>query len=115
MWLRWMLHQTAITALITRYSSTLFTDSTSAESIANNPLQSERKKHIAIKYHFIRELVEAGVLMTEHVDILVNVADMQTKVLGKRKFEPFCTIAMGHGELAKPTKRKLTEVSDEFV
>jgi hypothetical protein len=115
LWLRWLLAQTGITALITHYSSTIFSDNTAAENIANNPLQSDKTKHIAIKYHFVRELVEAGVLVVEHVDTLLNVADIGTKPLGKRKFEPLADIALGHGELVKPTKRRRTERSDEFV
>ena len=115
LWLRWLLKQTGVAALITKYSSTLFTDSTSAQAIAENPLQSERTKHIAIKYHFIRELIEAGVISTEHVDTLLNVADIGTKALGKRKFTPFADMALGHTDLVRPTKRRLTILSDEFV
>jgi hypothetical protein len=115
MWVRWLLKQTGIREIITSYSSTLFIDNTAAERIANNPLQSEKTKHIAIKYHFIRELIEAGVLDTEHVDTVLNVADICTKVLGKRIFQPLSELAMGHGELVRPTKRRRTETSDEFV
>ena len=115
LWLRWLLHQIGVRSLITEYSSTLFTDSTAAQSIAANPVQSERTKHIAIKYHFIRSLVQGGVISLEHVDTLLNVADIGTKVLGKRQFLPLSVIAMGHGELVRPTKRCRTEQSDEFV
>ena len=115
LWLRWLLHQTKIKSIITSYSSTIFTDSTAAQAIAENPLSSDRTKHIAIKYHFIRDLIIAGVITTEHVDTLLNVADMGTKVLSKRKFIPFADMAMGHAPLVQPTKRQKTEVSDEFV
>ena len=115
MWLRWLLHETGIRALITSYSSSLFTDNTAAEANTNNPSQGEKTKHIAIKYHLVRELVAAGVLTTEHVDTLVNPADIGTKVLGKRSFEPLAEMSLGHGELVRPTKRRRTEPSDEFV
>jgi hypothetical protein len=93
----------------------MFTDSTAAQAIAENPVQSERTKHIAIKYHFIRDLIEAGVVTAEHVDTLCNVADMNTKVLGRRKFVPFSEMALGQGNLVRPTKRTRTARSDDFV
>ena len=115
LWLRWLLFQTGITTLISRFSSTIFSDNVAAETIASNESQSDKTKHIAIKYHFIRELIAVGVLVVEHVDTLLNVADIGTKALGKRKFVEFANMAMGRGELVKPTKRKRTERSDEFV
>jgi hypothetical protein len=101
--------------VITAFSSTIFTDSTAAQAIAENPLQSARTKHIAIKYHFVRELICAGVITAEHVDTHSNVADLGTKALGKRKFVPFAAMAMGHTPVVRPTKRTRTELSDEFV
>ena len=83
--------------------------------MAENPVSSERTKHIAIKYHFIRALIEAGVITIEHIDTLLNVADIGTKPLGKRKFTTLCAMVMGTVSCAKPTKRRKTEVSDEFV
>jgi len=115
MWLRWMLFQLGIPQLITEYSSTLFTDNTAAESIARNPVVSEKTKHIAMKYHLTRQVEEAHVVAIEHIDTEVNAADIGTKVLSKRKFLPLRDLAMGHGELARPTKRFRTEKSDEFV
>ena len=115
LWIRWLLKQTGIESLITACSSALFIDSTAAEHIANNPLQSERTKHIAIKYHFVRELIEVGVLHTEHVESSLNVSDICTKDLGKRKFEPLSDQAMGRVGVVQPTKRKKTIISDEFV
>jgi len=115
LWLRWLLFQTGIKDLITEYSSTLFVDSTAAEGMAKNPVSSERTKHVAIKYHFVRILYDVGVICFEHVDTDSNVADLGTKSLGKRKYEPLSDLAMGHGDTVMPTKRKRTEKSDEFV
>jgi hypothetical protein len=115
LWLRWLLSETKIKSIITSYSSTIFTDSTAAQAMAENPISSERTKHIAIKYHFIRTLIDAGVIVLEHVDTLLNVADIGTKPLGKRTFANLCKLVMGHEPSVKPTKRKRTEQSDEFV
>ena len=47
---------------------------------------TERSKHVGIKYHFIQDLVEAGVICQEHVESALNVADLGTKVITKRVF-----------------------------
>ena len=64
-----------------KYSSTLFGDATIA--MASIPVEYERTKHIAIRYFFIRELVESGVISMEHVD---TVADIGTRSLGRAKY-----------------------------
>ncbi|CAM9215323.1 unnamed protein product, partial [Ectocarpus fasciculatus] len=94
-WMRWLLKQTAIPQLVTTFSSTLFGDNTASLAMASNPVHHNRTKHIAIKYYLIRSLVEAGVIAVEHVDTLLNVADIGTKALGRVKFEPLCALAMG--------------------
>ena len=41
---------------------TLFCDNTSAINISKNPVQHTRTKHIELRYHFIRDLVERNIL-----------------------------------------------------
>ena len=36
----------------------LYCDNTSAINISKNPMMHAKTKHIAIKYHYVRELVE---------------------------------------------------------
>lgn len=43
-------------------STTLFCDNKSAISMAKNPVFHSRTKHIDVKYNFIREAVENGVI-----------------------------------------------------
>ena len=62
----------------------------------------------------MRDLVEAGVLSLEHVATECNVADIGTKALGRIKFLHLCELAMGRGDLERPSKRQRTEHSDEF-
>ena len=40
----------------------LFIDNQSAMRLANNPENHKRTKHINIKYHYIRELIEQGAI-----------------------------------------------------
>ncbi|CAL2233202.1 unnamed protein product [Prunus armeniaca] len=46
-------------------TSTLFCDNLSAINISKNPVQHSRTKHIDIRHHFIRELVEEKVISLE--------------------------------------------------
>ena len=58
-------------------------------------MQSERTKHIVIKYHFVRTLQQEGVLSIEHVNTLLNPADIGTKNLGKIKHADLAPLALG--------------------
>jgi hypothetical protein len=114
LWLRWLLKQTGIQAAITRYSSTLFGDNTAAETMIENPINHNTKKHIALKYRYIEKLVECGVIATEHIGTELNIADIGTKALGRVKFYAHRKRVFGGEELDVPTKRRVTEVSDDF-
>ena len=60
-------------------NSTLYSDSQSAIFIANNPAFHFKTKHIQIKYHFIRQLLDDEQLMLEKVCGSKNPANMLTK------------------------------------
>ena len=40
----------------------IYTDNNGALLLANNPIFHKRTKHIAVKYHYIRDLVSKGVI-----------------------------------------------------
>lgn len=44
-----------------------FCDNTSAINIAHNPLQHDRTKHIEIKWHFIKEKLDNGLITATYV------------------------------------------------
>ena len=69
---------------------TIKCDNQSAITICRNPTHHNRAKHIDIRYHFIRELVEKKEVIVEYVSSERNVADIFTKALGKRKFHNHC-------------------------
>ena len=50
----------------------------------------DRSKHIDIRYHFIRDMVQRGAVRLDHIGIDKLVADILTKPLGKVKFPTFC-------------------------
>jgi hypothetical protein len=45
----------------------LLCDSTSAISVAKNPVLHSRTKHIEVRYHFLRDNVEKGTIVLSHV------------------------------------------------
>ena len=56
---------------------------------ASNPVTEKRSKHIDIRYHYIRELVERGVVHVLYIQGVDNPADVLTKNLGHTKFSKF--------------------------
>jgi hypothetical protein len=61
-------------------------DNTSAISIAENPVQHSRTKHIEIRYHFIREYVLNGTIELQFVPTDKQIADIFTKPLDEATF-----------------------------
>ena len=64
----------------------LYEDNEGAKALAENPLSSERSKHIDVRYHFIRELVGTGRIRIVHVDSGWQHADILTKPLSINLF-----------------------------
>ena len=62
-------------------------DNTSAIKLANNPVFHKRSKHIEIRHHFIRQLVEDNLITFIFVGSADNVADMFTKPLKPHIFK----------------------------
>jgi hypothetical protein len=66
---------------------TLYCDNLSAINISKNHIQHSRTKHIDIRHHFIRDLVEDKVVTLEHVNTEKQIADIFTKALDANRFE----------------------------
>jgi len=54
--------------------------------IASNPVTEKRSKHIDIRYHYIREVVELKLVEVYFIEGDKNPADLLTKNLGSVKF-----------------------------
>jgi glutamate formiminotransferase len=61
---------------------TIFEDNQSAIKTANNKIHNQRSKHIDIRYHWIRELIENGDVKLVYCPTEHMVADIMTKALG---------------------------------
>jgi transposase InsO family protein len=65
----------------------LFCDNKSAIAMAKNPCFHSRTRHIAIKYHFIRDAIEDGEVELNYCKSEEQVADIFTKALPTSKFQ----------------------------
>ena len=64
----------------------MFCDNTSAINISKNPVMHSKTKNIAIKYHFVRELVQDKEIRLEYVHTKEQIVDIFTKPLPKDAF-----------------------------
>ncbi|GJT29039.1 retrovirus-related pol polyprotein from transposon TNT 1-94 [Tanacetum coccineum] len=65
----------------------MYCDSKAAIAISCNPLQHSHTKHIDVRYHFIKEQVEKGIVELFFVRTEYQLADLFTKALSKDRFK----------------------------
>ena len=73
---------------------TIFSDNIGANYLCANPVFHTRMKHLAIDYHFVRDLVAKNELQVSHVPSSHQLADLLTKPLSRRQHE-FLTSKIG--------------------
>ena len=64
----------------------VFYDNTNEINISKNPMMHTKTKHISIKYHFLRELVQDKAVRFEYVNTKEKNVDIFTKPLPKDAF-----------------------------
>jgi hypothetical protein len=64
-------------------------DNQSCIKLSENPVFHDRSKHIEIRYHYIRDMVQKGAVRLQYVATDEQVADVLTKPLSRMKFEYF--------------------------
>ncbi|KAH9699088.1 Integrase catalytic domain-containing protein [Citrus sinensis] len=57
----------------------VFCDNQSTKFLAKNQTYHVRTKHIDVKYHYVREIIESGVVLLRKIDTKDNPSDMLTK------------------------------------
>ena len=72
---------------IKQETMSVFCNNRSAIDISKNPIQYSRTKHIDIRHHFIRDLVEEKIISLHHIHIENQLADIFTKPLDATHFE----------------------------
>ena len=65
----------------------LYCDNTNAINISKNLVMHAKTKHIAIEYHYVRELVEDKEVKMEYVNSKEQIAEIFTKPLPKDAYE----------------------------
>ncbi|GJX69742.1 hypothetical protein Tco_0305469 [Tanacetum coccineum] len=65
----------------------LYCDNKSATALCCNNVQHSRSKHIDVRYHFIKEQVENGVIELFFIRTEYQLADSFTKALARERFE----------------------------
>nr|GEW81104.1 hypothetical protein [Tanacetum cinerariifolium] len=65
----------------------MYCDSKASIAISCNPLQHSRTKHIDVRYHFIKEKVEKGIVELFFVGTEYQLADLFTKALLEERFK----------------------------
>ena len=72
----------------------LHCDSQSVIFLAKNLVHHDRTKHIARKIHFIRDIIELGLVKVLKIHTSLNTTDMLTKTLRGSAFEK-CLVTLG--------------------
>ncbi|XP_021602452.1 uncharacterized mitochondrial protein AtMg00810-like [Manihot esculenta] len=67
----------------------LYGDNLSALHLTVNPVLHTRSKHVALDYHYVRERVAQGVLITRYIPSAYQVADIFTKSMTKTRLAQF--------------------------
>ena len=65
----------------------LYGDNMGAIHLSKNPKDHARTKHIDIRFHFIRDMLESGDIILNYIESRENVADTFTKPLPRNMFE----------------------------
>ena len=71
----------------------LFVDSQNVIHLVKNSTFHSRSKHIDVRYHWIRDALDAKLLELAKIYTNDNGVDMMTKALLRGKFEACCEIA----------------------
>ncbi|GJZ89981.1 hypothetical protein Tco_0661908 [Tanacetum coccineum] len=87
----------------------IYCDTKSAIAIYWNPVQHSRTKHIAVRYHFIKDHVEKGTIKLYFVKTNHELADLFTKALPVDRFN-YLVCRLGMRSLSPHELERLTKL-----
>ncbi|GJZ10456.1 retrovirus-related pol polyprotein from transposon TNT 1-94 [Tanacetum coccineum] len=86
----------------------MYCDNKSAIALCCNNVQHSRSKHIDIRFHFLKEQVENGVVELYFVNTEYQLADIFTKAFGRERIE-FLINKLGMRSLTPKTLKQLAD------
>ncbi|GKB14151.1 hypothetical protein Tco_0848074 [Tanacetum coccineum] len=90
----------------------LYCDNKSVIALCCNNVQHSRAKHIDVRYHFIKDQVENGIVELYFVQTEYQLADIFTKPLPRERFN-FLIEKLGIRSMSPETLKHLAEETDE--
>ncbi|GJT14107.1 hypothetical protein Tco_0861149 [Tanacetum coccineum] len=90
----------------------MYSDNKSVIALCCNNVQHSRSKHIDIRFHFIKEHVENGVIELYFVNTEYQLADIFTKALARERIE-FLINKLGMRSFTPETLKHLADEVDE--
>ncbi|GJY34231.1 retrovirus-related pol polyprotein from transposon TNT 1-94 [Tanacetum coccineum] len=91
----------------------MFCDNKNAIALSYNNVQHSRSKHIDIRFHFIKEHVENGVIELYFVNSEYQLADIFTKTFARERIE-FLINKLGMRSFTPETLKQLADEVDEW-
>ena len=73
--------------LIQDGATVIWEDNTACIAMSKNPVNNKRNKHILLKYHYLRDLVESKIIRLEYIQTSDQIADLLTKPVSVRIFQ----------------------------
>ncbi|GJW30782.1 retrovirus-related pol polyprotein from transposon TNT 1-94 [Tanacetum coccineum] len=98
--------------LCARIPIPLYCDNKSVIALCCNNVQHSRAKHIDVRYHFIKEQVENGIVEVYFVRTEYQLADIFTKPFPRERFN-FLIENLGMRSMSPETLKRLAEETDE--
>jgi hypothetical protein len=87
-----------VLGISTEAKTVIYEDNQAAIKIAENPVLHDRTKHIDIRYHFVRELVESLKIDVVYINTVDMIADLMTKAVSVAIFQRLLGGLMGHSD-----------------
>ncbi|GJR12953.1 hypothetical protein Tco_0795605 [Tanacetum coccineum] len=103
---------TAISSTKDEYIIPLYCDNKSAIALCYNNVQHSRSKHIDIRYHFIKEQVENGIVKLYFVRTEYQLANIFTKPLPRERFN-FLIDKLDMKSMSLESLKRLAEETNE--
>ncbi|GJV10439.1 retrovirus-related pol polyprotein from transposon TNT 1-94, partial [Tanacetum coccineum] len=92
----------------------MYCDNKSVISLCCNNVQHSRSKHIDIRFHFIKEQVENGVVELYFVNTEYQLENIFTKALGRERIE-FLINKLGMRSFTPETLKQLADETEEII